>query len=248
MKTETVSITDYRMMNPTLARVVISYTGRQDAESLRNSILAKSNNLVAPVENSFREIRADVSVGFVRSNKELRYVDDPKQLRASYRVMSSNIMMDNKDKSLWEVRTGKGGTFLARQGNEDLSELIEASIHRRNDIPGLRHVALAKAEPGEFASFVSSTGDMDYGFVTASNTEKAQIVSYILKMPMTVNQSLITALAKVPVKKSFVKEMVKAGLSRSDKDQAIEYWKRLYFYDPNYLNAVIDQVNEGTTA
>lgn len=245
---ETVSITDYKIVSPTLARVIISYTGSTTPDTIRQAILAKSDNMIAPVENSFRQVKKNVSVGFVRANKEMRYIDDPKELRASYRVMSSNIMMDNNDKSLWEVRTGKGGTFLARHGSEDLSDLIEASINRRTDVPGIRHIAISAAAAGEFASFVGKSGDMDYGFVVKANTTKALILSHSMNTPVVVENSLITALARVPVKKSFAREMAKAGISRADKDQAITFWQKLYSYDPAYLSEVVDQVNEDTTA
>lgn len=241
---QTLAITDFKVINPSLAHTVISYTGKHNKETLYSSFLEKSDNKVVPIDNSFKTIRAGVAVGFVRANKEIRYIGYMQDVRAAYRVLSSNVMMDNKDKSLWEIRTGKGGTYLARHGNEDLSELLEANVHRRSDIPGLRHITIAKATTGEFASFISETSDLDYGFVVASNAQKAKIVSHSLKTPMIVDNSMITAIAQVPIKKSFAQKMLKAGISRQDKDQAIEYWKQLYFYDPDYLQEVIDQVNE----
>jgi hypothetical protein len=106
--TKTVSITDYDMLSPTLARVVIAYTGRQTKESIRATILEKTDNLAAPVENSFRIVKANsvggIAVGYLRANKEVRVIDE-KEIRAGYRVMSSNIMMDNSDRSLWERRS-----------------------------------------------------------------------------------------------------------------------------------------------
>src|ERR1700676_2545328 len=132
--TNTVSITDYQMKTATLAKVIVSFTGKQTKDELRASLLQKFDGLAAPVEDSFRIVKAGVAVGFIRANKEVRVVND-KELRASYRVMSSNIMMDNADKSLWEIREGKAGKFLARHGHEDLSELVNASVNRRSDVP-----------------------------------------------------------------------------------------------------------------
>ena len=242
---DTVSVTDFKMQSATLAKVIVSFTGKQTKDQLRAALQDKFNNLAAPVEDSFRIIKAGVAVGFVRANKEVRVVND-KELRASYRVMSSNIMMDNDDKSLWEVRQGKAGKFLARHGHEDLSELVNASVNRRTDIPALRHIQIAKAASGEFVSFVSKTGDMDHGFVVASSDKQLKIVSTTSDTAVVVDYDVVTAISPVPVHKAFAKQMAKAGISRADKDQAVEYWKQYYKYAPDYLAEVVQQVNEGT--
>jgi hypothetical protein len=246
---ETLAITDYEVLTPTLARVVVSYTGAPTRARIVDMILSKFDRLAAPVENSFRQVKAGVAVGFIRANREVRVVDD-NEIRASYRVMSSNIMMDNRDRSLWEVREGRGGKFLARHGQEDLSELVEAQVFRRTDIPALRNIATAAAVKNEFASFVSKTGDMDHGFVLATSKDKSriQVMSVTTKMPEVVDMVCVTALARVPVPKSFKAQMVKAGISTEDKTQAKDYWEKLYSYDPDYLAMVKEQVDETTFA
>jgi len=244
---DTVAITDFKMQSETLAKVIVSFTGKQTKDQLRAAIQEKFEHLAAPVEDSFRIIKAGVAVGFVRANKEVRVVND-NELRASYRVMSSNIMMDNADKSLWEVRQGKAGKFLARHGHEDLSELVNASVNRRQDIPALRHIQIAKAASGEFVSFVSKTGDMDHGFVVASSDKQLKVVSFASHSATVIDYDVVTAISPVPVHKAFAKSMVKAGISRADKAQAVEYWKQYYSYAPDYLAETIQQVEEGTLA
>lgn len=243
----TVSITDYKMQTNTLAKVMVSFTGNQTKDELRAALTEKFDGLAAPVEDSFRIVKAGVAVGFVRANKEVRVVDD-RELRAAYRVMSSNIMMDNADKSLWEIREGKAGKFLARHGHEDLSELVNASVNRRQDIPAIRHIQIAKAAPGEFVSFVSKTGDMDHGFCVASSDKQVKLVSMTSRSATVVDYEVVTAISQVPIHKAFVKQMATAGISRADKQQQIEYWTKLYSWAPEYLNSKIEQVNEGTLA
>jgi hypothetical protein len=247
----TVAITDYAIdeQTPTLAKVMISFTGKFNKESIRAALREQLDNRAAPVEDSFREVKAGVAVGFLRANKELRVLDQ-KELRASYRAMgSSNIMMSEVDNSLWEVKQGKGGTYLARHGNEDLSELVNANVdRRRTEVPGIRHLSMAKAAAGEFAAFVTKSGDMDYGFVVASNAEKIKVVSHTSQVATVVGYEMVTSISRVPVPKSFVQKMATAGISRADKQQAIEYWNQLYSYNPAYLKDVVDQVNEDTVA
>ena len=246
----TVAITDYKIdpANPNLAQVVISYTGKFDKETLRASLREKFDNRVAPVEDSFHEIKAGAAVGFLRANREVR-MPDTQELRASYRkVGASNIMMSDADNSLWEVKEGKSGKYLARTGQEDLSELVQANVNRRTDIPGLRHLATASVANNEFVSFVSKSGDLDHGFVMATNKEntKIKLVSFASRTDTIVPLENVTAISRVPLPQSFVQQMATAGISREEKSQASDYWKKLYDYAPNYLSDVLDQVDHDT--
>jgi hypothetical protein len=249
MNMNTIAITDYEMRSPTLARVIVSYTGHMTREQIRANLLEQFNNQAAPVENSFHIIKAHnnggAAVGFIRANKEVRVVEE-KELRAGYRAMASNIMMDNADRSLWEVRQGAGTKYLARHGQEDLSELVEAHLQRRQDIPALRHIAMAQAVKGEFASYVSKTGDIDHGFVLAANAEKVQVLSMTSNMPEVVVMANVTRLDRIGVPKEFHKQMVKANISTQDKSQAKAYWEKLYAYDPEYLSDIKTQVEDTT--
>lgn len=255
----TLSITDYKIdpEAPNIAQVVIAYTGKFDKESLRAAIREKFDNLAAPVEGSFHEIRAasannaGSAVGFIRANREVR-MPDPQELRASYRkVGASNIMMSEADNSLWEIKEGKSGKYLARTGQEDLSELIKAHVKRRTDITPLRQLATASVANNEFVSFVSKTGDLDHGFVMATSKDntKIKLVSYATREETIVPLDRVTSIARVPLPKSFVQQMATAGISREDKKQAADYWKKLYEgWAPNYLSDILDQVENGTLA
>ena len=246
----TVAITDYKIdpATPNIAQVVISYTGKFNKETLRASLREKFDNQVAPVEDSFHEIKAGVATGFLRANREVRMLDQ-QELRASYRkVGASNIMMSDADNSLWEIKEGKSGKYLARTGQEDLSELVHANVNRRTDIPGLRHLSTASVANNEFVSFVSKSGDLDHGFVMASNAEKMKVVSFATREEMIVPLEHVTAISRVPLPQSFVQKMATAGISREEKSTAKEYWKQLYEYAPNYLSDVLEQVDHDTVA
>lgn len=246
---QTVTLTDYDLMSPTVAKVVISYTGKFNKEQLRAAVAEKFDNRAAVVEDSFREIQAGAAVGFLRANLETRVVDE-KELRANYRALgSSNIMTSEADDSLWEVRKGQSGMYLARHGHEDLSELVSASIaHNRQDVPKLHRLSIEAAVAGEFVAFVGESGDMDYGFAIAANTEKVQVVSAREGKAVTMDYDVVATIKRAPIPKSFADKMRTAGISREDKKQAIEYWKQLYSYNPAYLKDVISQVNEESIA
>ena len=192
-------------------------------------------------------VKANVAVGFIKTNREVRVVDDT-EIKANYRVMSSNIMMDNKDRSLWTMNESKGGKFLARHGQEDLGDLLEASVHRRGDVPALRHLSMASAVKREFASFVDSTGNLDHGHVlaVAADGSRLQVLSSKTRTTQTISAKMVTALSRPPLPKAFKAQMVKACITPEDKALAKEYWSKLYDYDPSYLQMVKEQVDETT--
>lgn len=248
---KTVAITDYQIVGSNLARVVISYTGNHNRETLHAGLAEKFEGKVAPVENSFREVKRGVAVGYLRANTEVRVPADVKELKANYRkVGASNIMMDNRDKSLWQVKKGAAGTYLARHAQEDLSELVEASVHRRMDVPSLGSMVAASAARKEFVSFVTESGDVDHGFITAVTAakDKMKVVSHTTRMEHVVKADNVVGLYHVAIPKRLHARILKAGIDPTDKSQEKEYWTKLYSYDPAFLAEVIKNVDEGTLA
>lgn len=241
----TVSITDYKIVGTQLAKVIIAFTGRQSTEELSASICAQLKHLAAPVETSFRIVKDGVAVGFVRATREVRPIEE-QELRASYRVVSSNIMMDNKDKTMWEVKKSSAGMYLARQGHEDLSELVNASVNPRTGVPRLHHLSMATAAAHEFVAFASESGDMDYGFCvgTSKDKSKLRIVSSTTNSPIVISTEVVASVCNVPVPKEAHKAITAAGLDREDTAKSIAYYEKLYGYSPEYLAEVVKQVED----
>lgn len=254
INTTTVAITDYKMISAGLARVILSTSGDPTKEQVSAHLSKQLQNLAAPVENSFRNVKAGVTIGYIRANRPVRAIDNPQELRASYKTMATNILMDKQDNTLWEVKQGAGGTFLARHGNEDLSELVEASLNPRQGVPRLHHITQASVAKREFVAFASAAGEMDYGFCVASNKEKGlvKVVSFAQRKAVVVQTEAIASVIPtgehgVRIPKAAHDRIVKAGITRSDAEQEIAYYTRLYSYDPAYLEEVIEQV-EGTAS
>jgi hypothetical protein len=246
INTNTVSITDFKIVATKVARVVIAFTGRMTPESITASLGEQLQHLAIPVEKSFRIIKDNVAVGFVRANVEVRAVADEKELRAGYKTMAKNILMDNKDKTLWDVKEGAAGKFLARHGNEDLSELVEAATTHRTGIPRLNQLATATAAPRELVAFVSTAGDMDYGFCLAAKADKLKVFSSTSCTEVIVPvEAVATVLpkgaAKIPL--SVHKRITEAGISREDAKQEKEYYTRLFSYAPEYLADIKEMVD-----
>jgi len=247
MNASTVAVTDYKILNDVLAKVILSFTGKQDAHSIRAAIAQKFDGLAAVVEHSFKIVKPGVAVGFLRANVEVRSVE-PAELAASYRIMSSNIVMSNEDRSLWSMQDGKAGKFLTRQQQEDLSALVEAGVHRTPGIPGLRHLTMARAAKSELVAYVNSEGDMDYGFAVANvGTDKVRLLSYSARVARTIDYDSVVSIVPVQVDAE-LKSKLSAALTPKEKSDANAYWTKLYSFAPDYMREVIRQVNEDTTA
>jgi hypothetical protein len=243
---KTVNIVDYRIKSPTLAKVVIAYTGDIDRDYIKATLTEKLEYLATPVANSFKQIKPGMAVGFIRANKAVRAVS-PNEVSAKYREMSSNILMDKADSSLWEVKDGAAGKYLARHGQEDLTALVEASIQRRPDAVRLNHITIAKAAPQELVAFVADDGDVDHGFAIAGNDSQVKVLSFSRRIPVTVDYDSVVSIYPVNIPKDLHKQVV-ASLTNEEKKQSRDYYTRLYSYDPAYLALVIDQVNNPTVA
>lgn len=253
-----VAITDSKMLTPTLAKVVIAWTGDPSGEDVHAEINASLGNMGALVESSFRELTDESAVGFIRYQPTVAPWND-QEIKASFKVLGShaNIMMDTRDRSLWEIKEGPGGRFLARHGNDNLAELIEAQTnHERMSVPKLKRVTLAKAAPGEFASYVTLGGDMDHGFVTHVNDERCKVISASTGEAVVVEYSLIASLAQVPVPVEH-HEVVAAEMTKQSKTDASSYWRELYSLweqtgvndggaSRTYIDQVVHQVNSDT--
>lgn len=240
----TINVIDYRIENPMLAKVLVSYTGTMSKEQMRGLLAKRLDHKAIPVEASFKKIREGLAVGFIRANRMVR-TPSPKEVNAGYRVMSSNILMDKEDRSLWEVKTGATGRFLARHVQEDLGDLVAASVQRRPDLPGLRHLTIAKASRSEVVAFVDAAGDVDHGFALATSDDKVKVLSFSRRTPMTFSYDSVISISPVSIPKELHKA-VAGTLSPAEKSDEKTYYERLFGFDPDYMREVIRQIDAGT--
>jgi hypothetical protein len=167
------------------------------------------------------------------------------EITAKYRVMSSNILMDTSDKSLWDVQEGATGKILTRHGQEDLTALVQAATQRRAELPGLRHLAIAKAARSEVVAFVDAEGDVDHGFALATNDETVKVLSFNRRIPLTVDYDSVISISPVQIPAALHK-VVAGSLTPQEKKDEKAYYQRLYGYDPAYVREIAKQIDEGT--
>lgn len=255
--TDTVAIADYSMVSPTIARVIVSFTGKQTPSKLAAAVAKITDNQAAIIENSFRLVTNNSAVGYIRANREIRSVTE-NEIRAGYKSASSNILMSNEDDSLWEVKKIGGQTYLARQNNDNLEDLVTAVANYNTiNTPKLKLLSSVQPKRNELVAFVSDAGDVDYGFVTATGNDSVKILSKASRKPVIASLNRVIASYEVDIDKKTdaavrqnVSKQVRAA-ARSDaetKATMTDYYNELYGYDPEYLAEVIKQINETSFA
>jgi hypothetical protein len=171
------TIADFKMITPTLARVVATFNTLENVprEQLAASVGRALDNAATVVEGSWRRLETSGSpamVGFVTANREtVPYTDETSKNKV---VLSSNMLMDSKDDSLWEVRSdGAGGKMLCRQEQDSLKQLMETARVRQPRAPQLERV-MSGVDRGNFVAYVNPVTEvLCHGYVTATDIEIA---------------------------------------------------------------------------
>jgi len=250
--TKAVSVNEFQMINARVARVIATVTGRMSREETIERLTATLKN-AAPVVGSFRWLQERASmVGYVSINHEVRAVE-PTTIQAKYRVVAGNLYMDASDESLWEMKDGAGGKYLTRQGHDELAELLEASRNAdRGFAPRIRSLVQASAKKQELVAFVSANSnvvEMDYGFCIEAGNRGEQR-SY--KVLSTTSNTLVEVPSDLVVGVYTVEQPVVAGAkpitAALDKAAMVEYYKKAYGYAPEYLNKILQQIDEMSAA
>lgn len=253
------TVHEYRMVSPRLAKVTLSAAGGNQVhnqDALMDAVCAALNDGATPVRSSFRWLNGGTSaIGFVYASTETRPIDE-KTLKASYREMAKNLYMSPEDEKLWEVKQGAAGSYLARQGQDDLTALLETSrVSPAGSQPRMRSVLTASTAKNEFLAFVSEgqySAEMDYGFVTHTGDDGSiQVLSHMSNTVQVVNPELIVSSHSVA--RSTLPSLPKAALERHRQTAAsatdakltsVEYYKLAYGHAPEYVNKIIQQINE----
>ena len=158
--------------------------GLSSPTSDRKAIQAAINNAfdgkAVIVPDSFRQLvnirgNRPILSGFVVPNRVVEpYTDERVK---DMRVMASNILMDAKDQSLWNVKTSGGQKFLCRDQDEDLSELLAHARTRRVGVPQIQEIARIASPERSYVGFVDpAEGIVKFGYVLTSCTDSGDVL------------------------------------------------------------------------
>lgn len=245
------SITEFRLYSPKVARVIATFVGEQTPEEATERIMACLDGQATPIRSSFRWLEKNQSaIGFVTTVTPVRSYDE-NAVNSKYHRINANLFMDPSDETIWEVKPGSGGQYLARKGTDNLAELIEAArTSPRGSTPRMMSVMAAAARTSQFVAFVEPDANVvDYGFCVKSSTTTYQILSSttqeVCEIPRDGVVGVYTLDIPDQVKAAISKNTdtkVKAGFT--DAASAIEYYKKAYAYAPDYVESIIRQIEQ----
>lgn len=241
--TMTVAITDYRVIDSSLAEVVVATTGNPSRDEMVIQLTSKLKGKATPVVGSFRWlVEGTAAVGYVSTVTPVRALEGESVL-SNYKMLASNMYMDPSDDSLWELKEGgSGGRYLARRTQEELPEIMAAAkAPQRTGIPSLSRVVRASVKADEFVSFVAIGGEVDYGVCVGTKEGASVVLSTTTRRLHAVPRERIISATKIDANKLRTPR-VTAGMP--DANVVIDYWKQVYSYDQEYLNKLVQQVEE----
>ncbi len=254
----TVAVHDYKMVSPTVARVVLSYTGETPVEEeIRQKISALFDNNAAAIAGSFRSLthNGDIKsvVGFVKMSREVRPFgeDEVKASADSFKVMASNLLMQKADGSMWEIKSGAMGKYLAKQTGDDLRELVHLAHNPVSGLPRFNQIAslASMTQPHEFAAYVDlGAEEVMHGFVVESSDDKVKILAKETNEVVEVTADCLIQVQDLEGETQKVMASPEMQNFNMDKSGMVEYYRLAYRYDPAYIQKIIDMIGQHSFA
>ena len=241
------SLTEFTMISDNVARVIATFVGQMDKEDASDRVTAVLGGRAHPIKSSFRWLTPGrVAIGYVALTRAVRaFIGEGK----GYHKIKANMFMDPRDESLWELKPGTGGKYLARQGTDNLAELLEASRQSpRGSIPRMSMVLSASVQKQNFVAFVDTKAEMlDHGFCVESKEDGGfTVVSALTGLPVEVPGTAVVSVHTVDLP-----DRIRAAITPKTKVKAafdtstmIDYYKRAYNFDPAYVELVIKQIEQ----
>lgn len=251
VRTFTLNLQDYEMIAPAIARVCVTVSGNAPVkEQVRASLSELFKGLASPVASSFRHLTTaggmQVLVGFVKSAHEVRAMEDVDQ--SKMKAMASNLLMDKTDESMWEIRNGSTGKFLVKQGDEDLAELAQSLHTKKSGLPTLAYVQQLPVLKREFAAWVDiGSEEVQHGYVVESSADKLTVIAHGDDDVSEIEVAQLVEVVNLDGEdiKAYGMELAADGMDRA---AMVEYYKKAYGYSPDYVQKIIDMIDQHSYA
>ena len=238
------SVLDTKLVSPEVAKVIVALS---DTNVSKDAVIASITNALqgqfAPVLGSFRQVengRQPTFVGFITASREMLTSEDERFKRL--KPLTAGIMLDPEDESVWNVHNGENGTFVLREGSEDVAKVLETARVRQTNAPALHQFVYA-AVAGDYISFVDAhAGVLRHGFVVAAYDDNTvSVLTAEDEDPLFIdNEQVVEA---VELEDEDVQELeTQSNVVKAAFDDTIpsmsEYYKQLFAYAPDYLKQV----------
>lgn len=238
---------DYQVTkNPSVVKVICTFNSTSDRLSMHHAVAHLFNGNASPVEGSFRQISTNGNpafVGFIAANREIKDYNEAEV--AKMKVMASNLLMDLADTSLWQVKESGKDKYLCRHADEDLSELVVmARVHQRG-LPAVSGLAVADINRSEYIAFVdTNTAEVRYGYVVAAEDNIIEVLPSDSEELETIEPEAVVESVFLNKTDVLAAEGVSQPSNAADKNAMLDYYKKLYSYNPDYY-VELEKIIEG---
>jgi len=255
MPAVTAAMIEFQPVTAELSRVLFTVnTLDADRDAVRSAFEKQMPNGVELVARSFTEVSSTGGVlavsGLVtRTHIVIEGEDIHKD--GKFRVLSSNVLMDTEDKSLWNVESEGGVRKLSRVEDDSLADLLSevSSTHapqRRADLPKLANVCSSvqgcTQEVITYITYVDvGTRQVHSGFVESSDGGTLIIFNPAQNQSLEVNRSLVVQAVDCEVETS-------DAIRPDDFADMKGYYRKVFGYAPEYLRMFEQMIDQSTVA
>lgn len=238
---------DMKELNKNVAKVIVSFsTESNDQEKNFMAVANLFDGMARPIEGSFRVVpssRTFAAVGYVTQNTEVRACTA--SALQKYRVMAGNLLMDEADSSLWELKSANGSKYLTRHSEESLGELVAlASLKHHGEminVGKVRDMVMSSVQSGEFAVYVSpKIGEVRCGFVVSAGEDSMEVLDSETEQVEEVPNDFLIESAMLKTQE-IAAEL--APPHQGNKSALIAYYTQVYSYSPEYLAKIKEIIN-----
>lgn len=173
-------------------------------------------------------------------------------------ALSSNMYMDPQER-MWTLRASESGDVLVREAsandNDELINMIRSvssasDVNLRSRMPETAaalaqfEAQLATAQGGDMVSYLSNSGALEVGFIAAQVEEDSGNSYIVVSQSGTEEQitakSLVAVLDGTQIESTAFPavDSVSAAVG-VDVEKLVDYYKRVYYYRPDYLEKLI---------
>lgn len=253
----------YELVTPSIAKVVATVSHDAGVQDNRAALASLFQGRATPIANSFREINTNnpqgqrmAMVGFVAANVLAQELTD--EVSANFKEVAKNVLMDEHDRTMWQVTEHAGRKFIRRQHQEDLSELMHETATVAN-------VGISRQYTEISSLMVDTSGD--FNVIAFVDPESLTIrTGYVCEQASFENGFQIAALCKdstdlVHVDERLVVQCaynvdpnnqlssaVAETAGFADSETLKRYYAKVYGFSPEYLRELDDEIDQQAKA
>lgn len=247
------TVTSYEEIGDGIAMVVVQHSTNAGRELNRKALAKTLGDKARPIEGSFRRINDAhqtrlVSVGYVVAAELVEELSEARE--SKMKVVAKNVLMDDSDRTLWDVTESNGQKYIRRQTAENINDVLSTIASTKIDVPRAETLGFAAPCKQDYVAYVdATTASLKFGYVVASDGDTAQVLPRDGDALTTIASALIVALQhKVDTRDNYLsRSLTKVEAKLTDPDKLKEYYKRVYSYDPAFLNLVEQTIDKSAS-